>query len=129
MEDMGSDEVIDARKTALIDLVTEPNETFKYLYDFGDYWEHEIKVEHFLEKDNTLKYPVCIGGEMNCPPDDSGGIRNFYESMEILKDKKHPRYKEFATWFGRKYDREKFDREKANRQLKRLKKYIADWNS
>lgn len=129
IEDLGTNELIDSRTIALKDLITQKGETFKYLYDFGDNWEHLIEVEDFIEKDISLKYPICIDGQMNCPPDDSGGLRNYYASLEILKDKKHPEYKENTVWFGRTYDPEKFDKEKANRQLRKLRKYIVDWDS
>jgi hypothetical protein len=129
LEGMGRDEVVDSRNISLKDIVTHQNETFKYEYDFGDGWDHLITVENFQEKDDNLKYPICIDGQMNCPPDDSGGIHGFYNSMEILKDKKHPEYKENKVWFGRSYDMEKFEKEKVNRQLKKLKKYIKDWDT
>ena len=50
-------------------------ERFDYLYDFGDYWEHEIEVEKFIRWSSKRKYPVCTAGKMNCPPEDCGGIR------------------------------------------------------
>jgi len=128
-EGYGNDQIIESRTVAIKDLITQQKETFKYVYDYGDDWEHKIQVENFLEEDTTLKFPICIDGRMNCPPDDSGGLHNFYESMEILKDKKHPEYKEISKWFGKSYDMKKFDKEKINRQLKNLAKYIADWDS
>ena len=124
----GDDQLLNSRTVTLKDLITK-KDTFKYSYDFGDNWQHLIKVEDFLEKDNNLKYPICIDGQMNCPPEDCGGIGSFYASLEILKDKKHPEYKETAQWFGKSYNLEIFDKEKANLQLKKLAKYIANWNS
>jgi hypothetical protein len=37
--------------------------SFTYVYDFGDYWEHMIKVEKVLPPDPKLTYPVCLAGE------------------------------------------------------------------
>ena len=48
-------------------------ECFAYLYDMGDYWEHEVHIEKFLERDAKKTYPVCIGGSGACPPEDCGG--------------------------------------------------------
>ena len=41
---------------------------FAYLYDMGDYWEHEVRVEKFLDRDSKKTYPVCTGGSGACPP-------------------------------------------------------------
>ena len=43
---------------------------FAYLCDMGDYWEHEVRLEKFLERNAKKTYPVCIGGSEDCggPP-------------------------------------------------------------
>ena len=39
-------EHLDARKTRLIDVLEDVGtKTLKYLYDFGDGWEHTVKIE------------------------------------------------------------------------------------
>jgi hypothetical protein len=43
------------------------------VYDLGDNWEHDIRVEKILALDPARAYPVCIGGAQPCPPEDSGG--------------------------------------------------------
>ena len=43
-----------------------------YEYDFGDGWDHVIKVEAVLtERSATAR---CTGGRLACPPEDCGGI-------------------------------------------------------
>jgi hypothetical protein len=44
-----------------------------YEYDFGDGWLHEILFEGFPPIDPKAKYPLCLEGERNCPPEDCGG--------------------------------------------------------
>jgi hypothetical protein len=40
---------LDARKARLIDVIEDVGtKTLKYLYDFGDGWEHTIKIERLL---------------------------------------------------------------------------------
>jgi hypothetical protein len=39
---------------------------FEYLYDFGDYWEHEITIEKNIEG-KTLLNPICLEAEGRCP--------------------------------------------------------------
>ena len=125
----GSDQVLDSTTVKLSDIVTQPKDTINYLYDFGDGWKHQIRVEKFNAIDKTLKYPTCIDGQMNCPPEDCGGLDSFYHCIDVLKDKKHPDYKEIAQWFSKKYNLEQFDKEKINKQLEKLKKYIQKWLS
>lgn len=84
------------------------NKTFSYRYDFGDEWEHFIEFEGEYSKDTMIKkYPICLGGENACPPEDVGGIDGFYNYIKIIADKKHPNYKDCLEWRG-KYDPTKF---------------------
>ena len=125
MEDFGNNELLNSRDIKLVDVITV-RETLSYEYDFGDGWLHQIEVQNFLSCDKH-EYPVCIGGEMRCPPEDCGGLHSFYDSLKILKDKKHPEHKEMVQWFPTKYDPYIFDILKANKQLLKLDKYIAKW--
>lgn len=69
-----------ARKGTLADLLAAPrSRTFKYLYDFGDGWEHSVKVEAVVEAVPDVAYPRLIAAEGACPPEDVGrpwGMRN-----------------------------------------------------
>ena len=42
--------------------------TLRYLYDFGDCWEHTIKVERILEPELGVLYPRLIDATGRCPP-------------------------------------------------------------
>jgi hypothetical protein len=42
--------------------------TIRYIYDFGDDWEHKIKLEKTLPFDPEMKHPRCIAGQYACPP-------------------------------------------------------------
>ena len=52
---------------------------FPYLYDMGDYWEHEVRIENFLDRNPKKTYPVCTGGSGACPPKDCGGSAGYLE--------------------------------------------------
>ncbi len=49
------------------------NDRFSYIYDMGDYWKHEVRVEGFLDEVLKKSYPVCLGGSGACPPEGCGG--------------------------------------------------------
>ena len=46
---------------------------FAYLYDMGDYWEHEVRVEQFLDRNPKKTYPIRPGGFGSCLPENCGG--------------------------------------------------------
>lgn len=37
------------------------NGKLAYIYDMGDWWEHEVRIEDRLEAVAGKRYPVCIG--------------------------------------------------------------------
>jgi hypothetical protein len=49
-------------KVRLSDFRFQPHEGFEYVYDLGDNWEHDIRVEKILALDPARAYPVCILG-------------------------------------------------------------------
>ena len=55
---------------------------FAYLCDMGDHWEHEVRIEQFLERKPKQTYPVCTGGSGACPPEDCGGPPGYLEWQE-----------------------------------------------
>ena len=52
-----------------------------YVYDYGDYWHHVIKVESVREPEPGTVYPQCIGGRRAAPPEDCGGMARYQESL------------------------------------------------
>jgi len=96
--------------------------SFMYVYDFGDNWEHVIKVEKILDADERYQgYPVCLEGEKACPPDDCGAIYGYYDMMEVRSDPKHPEYEDVMEWLGDEFDPDVFDLEETNEVLKRIR--------
>ena len=69
------EEVEDACGTRLSTVLPTENRRprFSYEYDSGDEWIHQLIVEErFLPKEG-VNYPICVGGQRACPPEDSGG--------------------------------------------------------
>ncbi len=104
------------------------DESIEYLYDFGDYWEHSVKVLKEV-KDERLLHPICIEGEGTCPPEDVGGTHGFEEFKEIMKDKDHPERESYIEWYGSVFDPDKVNLEEINKNLANLKEYIKEIES
>ena len=84
--------------------------TMRYVYDFGDSWNHKITLEKILPKEKKIKYPICIAGALACPPEDCGGIGGYYDLLEIMDNPKHEEYKDMIEWLGgEKFNPEDFD--------------------
>jgi hypothetical protein len=54
---------------------------FSCIYDMGDHWEHEIRVEA-VNPPTKQPYPTCIGGSGACPPEDCGGVDGYLERRD-----------------------------------------------
>ena len=67
----------DPRLVKLSSFDWREKERFLYEYDFGDSWQHQIRVEAILAPKSNCFYPVCISGQRACPPEDCGGAWEF----------------------------------------------------
>jgi hypothetical protein len=81
----------------------------RYEYDFGDGWEHIIKLEKILPRDDQIDYPKCVTGKRACPPEDCGGSGGYERLLDIISNTSHEEYVEMITWLGGKFDPEHFD--------------------
>lgn len=104
----------------ICDVLRKEKMKFRYLYDFGDSWDHTILVEKTLPPLTAPKGIVCTGGRMRCPSENSGGIWGYHSVVKILADPKHPDYAETIEWIGEPFDPEEFDREEVNAALKAI---------
>jgi len=112
-------EMIDSRNVKLDSLFLKGIvSNISYIYDFGDNWEHNIKIEKVIPEDPNEFYPKCIAGKRACPPEDCGGVYGYYNLLEILSDPSNEEYEETKEWVGEDFDPEKFDIEEINSMLK-----------
>jgi hypothetical protein len=109
------------RKTKLGAIVDQGVKKFSYVYDFGDNWEHEIKIEKVLQADPKVKYPRCLEGARACPPEDCGGPWGYPNFIEAVSNPAHAEHEEMLEWIGGKFDPEAFDPKTVNRHLAALR--------
>jgi hypothetical protein len=95
--------------------------TFRYTYDFGDGWEHRIKVEKVLPPDPALTTPLCLAGANACPPEDIGGPPGYADFVGAVSDPAHPEHDEMLDWYGGPFDPTAFDVESVNEILRKIK--------
>lgn len=100
-------------------IVQKAGDTFNYIYDFGDHWQHKIKVEKILENTKGMD---LLDGEHACPPEDCGGIWGYADLIEILEDSDHPAYSETIESMG-DFDYTLFDKVNVAKQLREVMNY------
>jgi hypothetical protein len=98
---------------------------FNYIYDYGDYWLHKIKVEKHLPM-GSCKAPICLAGKNACPPEDVGGAGGYYEFLDIIMNSRHPRRKELLEWAGGSFDPTAFNIKQVNSNLPNAEKILSE---
>ncbi|MEN6622131.1 MAG: plasmid pRiA4b ORF-3 family protein [Smithella sp.] len=67
-------------------LLYEEKQKIRYVYDFGDNWEHVIELEKIIAGEKASAKLKCLAGKRACPPEDCGGIYGYYDLLEAIKD-------------------------------------------
>jgi Plasmid pRiA4b ORF-3-like protein len=111
----------DERKTTVDGVIRRPGERMRYVYDFGDGWEHDIVVEEVLAAEPGARYPACLAGRGRCPPEDCGGVWGYADLRETLADPTHEEHADMLEWLGiataADFDPDAFDPGEVNAQL------------
>ena len=113
--DWDDDEIIDETGVYIKSLGLKPGDSFNYLYDFGDSWEHDILIESIGE--SPIDVPFCMKGKGACPPEDCGGIWGYTDLLKIIKNPKHPEYDDFIEWLPENFDPSNFPIQAINKEL------------
>jgi hypothetical protein len=95
-----------------------------YEYDFGDSWEHLVKVEKRAPGGDQDHIPVCIAGESAAPVDDVGGLHGFYLLVAGHADDESEWHEDAIARLGENFDPAKFDLNLANARLQQAFKPI-----
>jgi hypothetical protein len=85
--------------------------SLKYLYDFGDGWEHSVRIERITDAVPGIVYPRLIDAAGRCPPEDVGGPWGYREFLDAIADPNHQEHAERLQWIGRNFDPNDVDAE------------------
>lgn len=111
---------ISAGRVSLTDLAAGGIKRFRYVYDMGDGWEHDIRIERVFTGDLKTEYPRFVDGGLRAPPDDSGGVPGFYDFLEAINDPKHPEHDHWYEWYGGAFDPDDIEAGCIHRDLARI---------
>jgi hypothetical protein len=101
---------IDARKARLSEIVQETGaKTIHYLYDFGDRWNHVIKLEKWFDT-TTEGLPLLLDTAGRCPPEDVGGAPGYAGYLDAISDPSHPEHENMRLWGPDRFDPAVIDR-------------------
>lgn len=107
------------REVTLAELQLRMRQRIHYEYDFGDMWEHEIRVEAKLKREAGKAYPICIAGARAGPPEDIGGPRGYDVLLDRLfcGDEEDEEFEDDDL--TRTFEPERFSRREVNAALRR----------
>lgn len=105
-------------KVRITDLVSSRgnNLKMKYMYDFGDSWEHDVKLDGIFPAEPGVEYPRCVAGKLACPPEDVGGVWGFHDFVEAVTNPKHDQHEEMLEWSG-PFDPNEFNSDETTKQM------------
>ncbi|HKV24236.1 MAG TPA: plasmid pRiA4b ORF-3 family protein [Candidatus Acidoferrum sp.] len=126
-------EILNAKRARICNVLSDVGARLEYVYDFGDYWQHDVVMEKVLLCSPNTLYPCCVFGERNCPPEDVGGTGGYEDYLEAMADPSHARHEELMAWRG-PFDPEAFSVVLVNKQLEKRfrparKRTVGDWRA
>jgi hypothetical protein len=115
---IGESKRFDERKFKLYTLEEDMGFMFTYLYDAGEGWEHDIRLEEILPPDQNFTTPALLSGEQACPPENVGDIHEYQSIIEAAEKQPGSGYSELAELSGIvNFDPGFFDLETAKQRL------------
>ena len=113
------EEALDDRRFKLRRVLQE-GDRLRYLYDFGDGWQHVIAVEAIEPCDFTGTWCEVLDGARACPPEDVGGVPGYLDFLQIIQHPLSEEGQNALRWIGGSFDQELFDRRAANAAVQRI---------
>ena len=119
-DEFGEFDLIDESKTQLATVLLAKGDFLVYQYDFGDDWQHTVRLEDTITVSGVVKTPVCLEGERRCPPEDVGGVSGYEEFLEAIIDPRHENYEQYVRWAGGHFH-DRFDANAVNAKLMKMR--------
>lgn len=116
--DEDADYLINEKAATVKHVLPQPGSSLRWDYDFGDGWEHDVVTESMESPVNGTRYPVCLGGERACPPEDCGGVPGYEDLLRVLGDPSDPEHEHTVSWAPAGFDPAVFDLVAANRSMR-----------
>lgn len=102
--DFGGDD-LPANKTTLAEVIEDTGaRSIRYIYDFGDSWEHKLQIVKTTDPIPGDLYPRLTEISGRCPPEDVGGFPGYEEFLDAMADPKHPEHANLKEWYGGSFD-------------------------
>jgi hypothetical protein len=109
-----------ADSVRLRDLDLSGKASFSYIYDMGDYWEHEIGVRGIATDSAADRPDSCaylVGGARAAPPEDIGGPSGYEQALAAFAQRARGDVEDLVEWLGPGFDPELFDLRAGNHAL------------
>jgi hypothetical protein len=110
------DEGVHERDVRIDQVLVDVGDRLHYEYDFGDGWEHTIKLEKVDVYDAEAPRARVLTGRRACPPEDCGGVGGYEDLLDaraVGRDADE-RQRELLAWLGDDWDPEEFSAEETD---------------
>ena len=84
----------------LDEVLVDAGDKLFYDYDFGDDWQHTIRLEAVLPRRDSGPRAVCVAGRRDGPAEDCGGVYA-YELISAATDPDNPDHADAVAEFDR----------------------------
>lgn len=113
IETIGDDE----EDMTVAEALPDAGSSIRWMYDWGDSWDHTITVEDTGTIQDGVTYPVLYDGARACPPEDCGGAHVYMEILRMLDNPSYqPQYvdrDEIMNWLDADFNPDTFHDKKA----------------
>lgn len=101
------DEGVPEEQVRLDETLVDRGDKLFYAYDFGDDWQHVIRLEAVLAREESASQAICTGGSQPSPAEDCGGVGG-YTLLVAATDPEHPDHaaacEAYAEFYGPEID-------------------------
>jgi len=84
--------MVNASTTFVGDTIRKLKDEVAYVYDFHDFWDHQLLVEYIGATFQHKAMPSLLAGQGHCPTEDCGGIHLYNKQLAKAGLLQHPLY-------------------------------------